>query len=387
MIARMLPSWPRPAPASRLYTRFLLRLLPLLALAFALAAGVTTWLDYLQQRHHALLERQQTLTVFSHALSKPLWDCDSATVLGILKIITQQASVRGVAVHDQCSDTTLSEGQVQEPTLADLLRQPLLHLDEAGRSHQVGELRISFAPISVLSIAARGLGRQLVIFGTMLAAVLASMAWVFDRLVSQPLEQLRQAMRRHDEVSPLPSSWAEELTEVTQAYNTQVLELRNQARHDPLTGLGNRLLLEERLQLAIDQAQRQHLQGYLLLLDLNAFKPINDRYGHAAGDLVLQVVGQRLRHCVRESDLVARLGGDEFVVMTLDDGPPGQLDGLLGRIYGSIAKPIAWNQITLQVSASIGVARFLRDGSSSSALLAHADQAMYRDKLRQRGLP
>ena len=165
-----------------------------------------------------------------------------------------------------------------------------------------------------------------------------------------------------------------------------MLELRNQARHDPLTGLGNRLLLEERLQRAIGQAQCQNLHGYLLLLDLNAFKPINDRYGHAAGDLVLQVVGQRLRHCVRESDLVARLGGDEFVVMTLDDGPPGQLDDLLKRLYGSIAKPIAWNQITLQVSASIGVARFLRDGSSSSALLAHADQAMYLDKLSQRGL-
>src|SRR5690606_27122716 len=104
----------------------------------------------------------------------------------------------------------------------------------------------------------------------------------------------------------------EEISEVTQTYNTQLQELRQQARHDSLTGLGNRLLLEEHLSRAIRRAARTGLQGHVLLLDLDRFKPINDTFGHAAGDAVLRTVAQRLLACVRDTDTVTRLGGDEF---------------------------------------------------------------------------
>ena len=156
-------------------------------------------------------------------------------------------------------------------------------------------------------------------------------------------------------------------------------ELREQALHDPLTGLPNRALLLDRLTSTIAVAQRQDTPVSLLMLDLDGFKSVNDTWGHHAGDKVLVEIAARLSGTLRESDTAARLGGDEFVLM-LPATP------LLGAIETSralvdfIVAPIAVDGKPLTVGASIGIAVFPNHGRDADVLLAAADSAMYTAK-------
>jgi diguanylate cyclase (GGDEF)-like protein/PAS domain S-box-containing protein len=156
-------------------------------------------------------------------------------------------------------------------------------------------------------------------------------------------------------------------------------ELRERALHDPLTGLPNRALFNDRLSSAIAAAQRNDTPLSLLMLDLDAFKAVNDTRGHRAGDMVLVEIATRLSGTLRESDTAARLGGDEFVLM-LPATP------LLGAIETSralvdfIVAPIAIDGKALTVGASIGIAVFPNHGRDAQVLLAAADSAMYEAK-------
>lgn len=370
-------------PSRKLYSRFLRQLLPLLALAYLLAASMTTWLHYQEQIREAENQRTQTLETFAHVLIKPLWDCNSLTAGGIIQAMILQPDVRGVSAFDQCAQRAIRAGSAPRPGSPDTLTRELYYVDEMGRPHPLGELQIGFQPISIVTAALRGLVPQLAVFLSMLAAVLASALWTFRRTIGQPLTELRQAMRRHQAVDPIPEEWTEELTEVTQTYNTQFQELRRQARHDPLTGLGNRLLLEEHLNRAIRRAERTGAAGHVLLLDLDKFKPINDTLGHAAGDKVLRAVAQRLLACVRSTDTVARLGGDEFVIVAseIPAAPESHdINTLLDRIEQALSEPIFWEDTPVEVGFSIGVARFGKGRSTSAGLLAEADAQMYRHK-------
>lgn len=368
----------------KLHTRFIRQLLPLLVLTFVLSAASTAWFTHRNQLEQAQIQRSQTQGTTAAALIKPLWDCDSSTIEAVVQTMTKQPNVHSVLVQDQCNATAWQAGaQEYEPKLH-TMTVPLLYHDASGRSYSVGQLSITFTRPSLRTSLMRNAGPQLVVFATMLVAVLVGAAWVFRRIIGHPLERLRQAMRTNQELTPIPAYWAEELTEITATYNTQIQELRRQARHDPLTGLSNRTRLDEHLQQAILRAERNHTLGYVLLLDLNRFKPINDTYGHAAGDTVLKTVAQRLLTCVRDTDTVARLGGDEFVILALDTPAEDSIQALVQRLRSTIEQPIDWEGQALQVSASIGTAQLLRDGNTSAALLAHADAAMYTNKQRSR---
>lgn len=371
---------------SKLYTRFLRQLLPLLALAFALAAAVTAALEYSRQWHTAQTQRQETLAAFGQALLKPLWDCDTVTAQGVAYAIAQQSNVVGVEIEHLCPRKVLHAGQALHSG-TDLRHLPLFHVDEHQRTHPLGELRIAFRPLSATATAAASLWQPLIIFAAMLLTVVTCTAWVFKRIIGQPLLQLVQAIRQHQELAPLPTQWAEELTEVSQAYNLQVRALREQALHDPLTGLANRVLLFEHLQQAIRRALRARTTGYVLMLDLNGFKAINDTLGHAAGDQALRLLAQRLREGLRETDIIARLGGDEFAIVTMDTDPPPAIDALALRIHQMVEQPItALAPVGLHLSTSIGWVQFPRDGTDCDSLLEGADRAMYRAKRERAGV-
>ena len=193
-------------------------------------------------------------------------------------------------------------------------------------------------------------------------------------------------MHKHEELEPIPADWTVELTEVTHTYNTQLQKLRDQARHDPLTGIGNRLKLDEDLSRAIRRAERTGSRGHVLLLDLDKFKTINDKFGHAAGDEVLRTVAQRLLDCVRDTDTVARLGGDEFVIVTADIAAGADTHDIIAlttRIRQTITQAIPWHGTFLQVDVSIGLAQFDLHGNTSAALLAQADANMYHQKIQE----
>jgi diguanylate cyclase (GGDEF)-like protein/PAS domain S-box-containing protein len=157
-------------------------------------------------------------------------------------------------------------------------------------------------------------------------------------------------------------------------------QLDRLAHYDPLTTLPNRRLLGDRLRQAIAQTRRAGKIAAICLLDLDNFKPINDRYGHAAGDAVLVEAARRLAACVREDDTVARLGGDEFVLLLLNLEWVEECDAILSRVLQELAAPIDFNEHRLGVSASIGVTLFPQDDNASDLLLRHADHALYQAK-------
>jgi diguanylate cyclase (GGDEF)-like protein len=162
--------------------------------------------------------------------------------------------------------------------------------------------------------------------------------------------------------------------------------LAYQAYHDPLTGLANRALFRARLTAAVERNRRDDRPVALLFVDLDDFKVVNDSLGHAAGDRVLQAVGERLRSCVRSVDTVARLGGDEFAVLL--EGEVDHPDRVGQRILAALRRPFDVDGRAVSVGASLGAA--IPDGSEPAltpdALLRRADAAMYMGKRRGKGL-
>lgn len=160
--------------------------------------------------------------------------------------------------------------------------------------------------------------------------------------------------------------------------------LRFLAHHDPLTGLTNRSLFNDRLNSAVHAAHRHQSNLALLFLDVNDFKHINDTYGHAAGDRVLCAIARRLELCVRETDTVARMGGDEFTVLLTDLQSAEAASSKVAQIVAFVAEPLGAEFGGIKTpSCSIGLACYPADGEDAQTLLSRADEDMYRLKGRR----
>lgn len=153
-------------------------------------------------------------------------------------------------------------------------------------------------------------------------------------------------------------------------------KLELQAKQDPLTGLGNRALLEE----SLDQLLTRRHSFSLLYIDLDYFKQINDSFGHGLGDLLLAVIANRLRRTMRANDLITRIGGDEFVALLRDVQDATDSALIAGKIIHALSEPIALSGHHLLISASVGIASFPGHGETAAELLQHADQALYKAK-------
>ena len=156
--------------------------------------------------------------------------------------------------------------------------------------------------------------------------------------------------------------------------------LQRLAHFDALTGLPNRVHLAHRLQEAMDHARATRTQLGVAYLDLDGFKPVNDRLGHGAGDRLLVIVAGRLQRALRPVDCVARLGGDEFVILLPGLGTRDDCERMLDQLMGSIAAPYTLDTERVSVTASIGYTLYPDDDDDADALLRHADQAMYAAK-------
>lgn len=167
--------------------------------------------------------------------------------------------------------------------------------------------------------------------------------------------------------------------DVTPQREQEVL-LQRLALFDALTGLPNRVLLARKLQETMDQACQSGQQLGVAYLDLDGFKPVNDRLGHGAGDRLLVVVAGRLTRALRPQDTVARLGGDEFVILMPDLGSVEDCESRMHRIMESVSAPYTLDGERVVVTASIGYTMFPQDDADADTLLRHADQAMYAAK-------
>ena len=190
--------------------------------------------------------------------------------------------------------------------------------------------------------------------------------------------QNARALKRHVESLELV------VTDRTSGLEAANRQLRHLASHDALTGLPNRMLLDDRIAQAIAHSQRHSHEFAVLVIDLDRFKLINDSLGHRAGDELLREVAQRLKSAVRAVDTTARVGGDEFVVLL--DGPLTRAEAVeIGTRAIKVMEPsLRLLGIDVHISASIGVAFYPRDGASVDTLLARADAAMYSAKERGR---
>jgi diguanylate cyclase (GGDEF)-like protein len=199
-------------------------------------------------------------------------------------------------------------------------------------------------------------------------ATALSRKWQNERLVREQMERLEQVITLR--------------TRGLEAANRQ---LRHLATHDSLTGLPNRVLLDDRLTQAVAHADRDGLSFALLVCDLDRFKLVNDSLGHHAGDELLQEVARRLTGLVRTVDTVARFGGDEFVLLITSIQDPDDAKRLAARAIKVLQDPMRIAGIDVHTSPSIGIAFYPADGNSIEALTAHADAAMYCAKQRGRG--
>ncbi len=157
-----------------------------------------------------------------------------------------------------------------------------------------------------------------------------------------------------------------------------------QAHHDPLTGLPNRLLFENHLQMALDEALNEQRRGAVLFLDLDRFKHINDTLGHPVGDLLLKGIARRLREQLREVDTVARLGGDEFIVLMPSVHCIEDVELVANKLMSAFARPFRAGEHEFFMSSSIGVSLFPEHGEDVATLVKNADAAMYRAKAKGR---
>ena len=156
--------------------------------------------------------------------------------------------------------------------------------------------------------------------------------------------------------------------------------LRHLSEHDALTGLPNRILLNDRCQISLNRAMRFQTCLGLLMVDVDEFKIVNDALGHQAGDKLLRELAQRLNNCVRATDTVARIGGDEFIVLLPDLRIPAEAESIAAKIVAAVAHPYAIDSAQAVITASVGVVTYPDAGNDLDTLMRCADEAMYAAK-------
>ena len=175
------------------------------------------------------------------------------------------------------------------------------------------------------------------------------------------------------------TSWYAILTDITSLKIVEE-ELTRKALHDPLTGLPNRHLFNDRLEQAISYAERYRQKVGLIFIDLDDFKPINDEFGHMFGDSVLQTVARRIKGCARKTDTVARFGGDEFVLLLPSINDKADVERILSRIMDTINSSFDIDGRIARIDASIGISIYPQDAHDMATMVQNADKAMYQVK-------
>jgi len=204
---------------------------------------------------------------------------------------------------------------------------------------------------------------------------------------SWELVELKQALETSQQQAKVLQEQNVSLVETNASLNRKLMRLAKKCAlashfgyHDKLTGLPNRSLLTDRLKQALVQAARQHKRVALLFIDLDTLKSVNDNFGHAAGDRVLQQVAERLTASIRYSDTVCRYGGDEFVIMLPEMDEQECVATVIEKIRACLAASYEMDGNAIEVAANISCVVYRNDGQDCSELVKQADIAMYLAK-------
>lgn len=284
----------------------------------------------------------------------------------------------------QAADTPLSVGAQEYQTRA-------VTLGESGGKRVVAvwqqslgtalapftELQKTLLDLAIASVFASIFGS--IVIGQRLVHPINRLTAVARKAVNGDYSQ-RAEISRQDEIGELASSF----NHMGEAIFTREQKILHLACQDTLTGLPNRALFNDRLDLTLKTAERNHTPAAILTMDLDRFKHINYTLGHPVGDRVLQEVGRRLQGLMRRSDTIARMGGDEFA-MILPTGNIDQAREVAGKILDALDTPITIDSQTLDVRTSIGIAGYPEHGADPYTLVRHADAAMYVAKRANQG--
>ena len=386
---------PQGKPPRTLFLAIVIATVLALALPALLVDGLWLWLIEIPsaERTHQV-DLQAKLDVLSGSLAEALWRQEKQTVDQIVAAAMQSPDVVRVQVRESSQGGVYAELARPERARG---RQYLGDRDVLRDGIKIGAVRIEMDD----GIAAASRLRQRWLYAAAVAAqltisILLGVA-LFHSRVMQPLRKLGSLAdrlaagdfsvniepQRYREMSLLAGHL--EHMRVTlgrqfEAMKQHEQKLRDLAHFDALTQLPNRVLLEDRMRIALIQSQRRHQSLAVVYLDLDGFKSVNDAHGHLVGDRLLIAVAQRMKSALREGDTLARIGGDEFIAVLVDLERSDDCKPVLDRMLKAAAEPVRVGDVVLKVSASLGVTIYPDDPSNAEQLIRHADQAMYRAK-------
>jgi diguanylate cyclase (GGDEF)-like protein len=269
------------------------------------------------------------------------------------------------------------------------LQFPITHNKEV-----LGRFLVGISRVSLQSEFQRQLIIQLAVLASIVLFLSAAIHVVFRINVLFPIRKLIAASQDvgRGEYTLVETRSKDELGILAMAFNAMTEEvqreqakLHRQANFDTLTGLPNRMMALDRIQLEIGRSRRSGLRFAVYFIDLDNFKTVNDSLGHAVGDELLVAIGTRVHACIRESDIVARLGGDEFVVIAPDVTNEENVEELAKRLIKAVSEPQVLAGRKVVANCSIGIALFPDNGKSVEELMANADNAMYQAKSMRDG--
>ncbi|MDP3699429.1 MAG: GGDEF domain-containing protein [Hylemonella sp.] len=322
----------------------------------------------------------------------------SALVLASVAVIFYEAWVHGQPLESVATARRLLRWRIVLGALVALLcgtavfmlPQPGLHTEVAflflivATVVTVGALSYAVVPAYYITLGLIGMapmalynGHAFVVSGDDFHLLLAVMAVVWLAVVLLKARRMSLTAIEAIELN-------ERLKDAVEEQRRTKEYMSHMAMHDELTGLANRRYFEQVFLRTRSLAEREGSRFGVMSIDLNDFKPVNDRHGHAVGDVLLQTVASRLQKVIRASDFCARVGGDEFALIIDKVNADTDLDGMATKLRGVLAKPFLPLGISVATGASVGWALFPSDGNDMAPLLAVADKRMYAEKLAHR---
>jgi diguanylate cyclase (GGDEF)-like protein len=314
--------------------------------------NILFWGDYVELFTHIIYEDEQIGAVYLRSDMEAVHD-RLILFLGIVALIL----IASLLV------TFVLSAQLQR-----IITDPLLRLSAIARQVSTDK---NYS-VRVIGEGKDEIGNLITDFNTMLDEIQSR-----DNELSENRLQLEERVARRTRELEIANEQLELSKEQAESVASR---MEYHAHHDALTGLPNRILLNDRITSELAHARRQQTNAALLFLDLDRFKIINDSLGHAVGDQLLRVIARRLNNCVRDEDTVARLGGDEFMILLPRISGSADAGRIAKKIIECLVDPISCNGHELHITTSIGISIYPYDGTDAETLIKHADISMYRAK-------